>query len=94
MKYIFKLVISFSIFLSTNAKADIILLGAYSGKLGYFAKVGNEYQLTLDAIVMNDEVAQKVNKLKFEKLGETKTCDVKGMHQTMGYTIFKIITCK
>lgn len=94
MKYILMLGITFLIILATNIKADIIQLGAYSGKSGYFAKVGNEFQLTLDAIVMNDEVAQKINKFKFEKLGESKTCDVKGMQQAIGFTIFKIRSCK
>lgn len=94
MKSILILGVMLLTFLSTNLKADIIQLGIYSGKPGYFAKVGNEFQLTLDAVVMSEEVAQQVHKLKFEKLGEVKTCDVKGIEQSMGYTIFKIKSCK
>lgn len=85
---------SLLIFSPLKTKAEIIQLGVYSGKPGFFAKVGNKFQLTLDVIVMNDETFQKIHKLNFEKLADTKTCDVKGMQQSVGYTIFEIKSCK
>lgn len=76
------------------AGAEVIQLGGYSGRPGYFAKIGTEFQLTLDAIIMNSEVSQKIRRLKFGTLGETKQCDVEGLHQAVGYTIFEIKSCK
>ena len=82
------------IFMPAFAMADRIQLGPYSGKPGYFVKIGTDSQLTLDAIVMNVDVSRKLQKLKFEKLGEAKQCDVDGMQQVIGYTIFKIKSCQ
>ena len=94
MRHTIIFAIVFSVILATSAYAEKIQIGAYSGKPGYFAKVGNEFQLTLDVIVMNERVAQKISKLKFEKLDDVKTCDVTGLQQPVGYTIFKIKSCK
>ena len=57
-------------------------------------RIGKESQLTLDAILMNAEVFKSIQKVKFEKLGETKECSVDGAQQVIGYTIFNLRTCK
>lgn len=79
---------------SALAQAETIRLGPYSGKPGYFAQVGPEFQLTLDAVVMNAEVDAKLRKLKFNKLGGTAECSVDGLQQAIGFTVFKIKSCK
>jgi hypothetical protein len=80
--------------LLSNANAETIRVGPYSGRPGYFAKVGGSFQLTLNAIVMNKEVAQKLRELRFGGLGSSKECEVSGTQQVIGYTIFEIVSCK
>ncbi len=79
-----------------EARAEKIQLGHYSGRPGHFAKIGTEFQTSVDAVFMNADVEKSLNKYKFDQLGlsQTKECDVDGMYQSIGYTIFKIKTCK
>lgn len=74
---------------------ETIKLGAYSGKPGYFAKVGPEFNILFEAILMNEQCLKKaVQILSKTKLGEAKICDVIGTQQAIGYTIFSIKSCK
>ncbi|MES2525955.1 MAG: hypothetical protein V4598_02665 [Bdellovibrionota bacterium] len=90
----------FAVFLvfSMEANAENVKLGGYSGRVGNYVKIGNEFQLQLDAMLMNADVQKKVNSLTFKQLSGTVECDVEGMQQAIGtstvYTIFKIKSCK
>ena len=87
--------ISIIFLLSTvNVQAEVIQIGAYSGKVGYYVRIGTDFQLKQEAVIMNDEAYQKILKLDFIKLGQLKTCDVDGTQQSIGYTIFKVKSCK
>ena len=74
---------------------EVIQIGSYSGKPGYYAKVGNEFQLQVDAVVMNDSVMEDLNKAFSKNPGvQLRTCHALGMHQAIGYTVFKLKDCK
>lgn len=74
---------------------ETIKLGSYSGKPGYYAKVGPEFSVLFEAILMNEQVLKKaVQILSKTKLGEAKVCDVVGVQQSIGYTIYSIKSCK
>jgi hypothetical protein len=79
---------------SLNISAETIQIGAYSGRVGYFANLGVEYKLKVNAIAMNEEVAKKLITLPDHGLGGFSTCEVSGLQQEIGYTIFKIKNCK
>lgn len=83
-----------TLFVPSRCFAEEILIGPYSGKVGYFVQIGKDSQLTLDAILMNHETELKLSKLNFTKLGEVKKCDVEGMQQVIGYTIFRVKSCQ
>lgn len=74
---------------------EVIQIGSYSGKPGYFAKVGNDFQMQVDAVVMNDSVLEELNKA-FSKaaVGGVKTCHALGIHQVIGYSLFKVKNCQ
>ena len=77
------------------ASAETIQLGAYSGQPGFFVRIGKGNQVVLNAIVMTPEAAQQIQKLMLKAdLGQTKSCEVEGLQQTIGYTIFSIKSCK
>lgn len=84
------------VIVSSGVSAETIRLGHYSGRPGYFAKIGTEFQTSVDAVFMNSDVEKSLSKFKFDQLGlsQTKECDVEGMYQSIGYTVFKIKTCK
>jgi hypothetical protein len=77
-----------------TAQAEVIQIGAYSGKVGYYVQIGTDFRLKQEAVIMNNEAYQKILKLDFIKLGQLKTCDVEGTQQSIGYTIFKVKSCK
>ena len=74
---------------------EVAQFGMYSGKPGYFIKIGKDSELQMESIVMNEDVAETLGKA-FAKasLGGMASCSVKGMQQTAGYTVFKIKNCK
>lgn len=76
------------------AMEETVLIGPYSGRPGYFVSHGVEYQATESAILMNKSAEEMLKQQKFNGLGSTKTCIVDGMMQTIGYTIFKVKSCK
>ncbi len=82
---------------SVSVLAETVKVGPYSGKPGYFVRM-RDSQTTMDALVMNADVALKLGKLKFEKLGGTLDCEVEGMQQSTGamlfYSIFSLKNCK
>ncbi|MGZ5279160.1 MAG: hypothetical protein ACXWC9_04415 [Pseudobdellovibrionaceae bacterium] len=74
---------------------ELIKVGSYSGRVGYFVRIGRQFQLQLDAIIMNEVVAADlVKNLSKTHLSEVKICSAKGMQQAIGYTLFKIKNCK
>ena len=74
---------------------ELAQVGAYSGKPGYYIKTGSNFQLQLNAIVMNDTAATELtNSLGSTPLGKAKICQVKGMQQAIGYTVFKVKKCR
>ncbi len=82
---------------ASSARAETVRMGTYSGRPGYFVKIGTEFQITLDVLVMNVETLNAVQKLKFAGLGGMLTCEVEGTQQSVGatvYTLFKLKSCK
>jgi hypothetical protein len=80
-----------------SARAETVRMGSYSGRPGYFVKIGTEFQLTLDVLVMNAETLKALQKLTFSGLGGMLTCEVEGTQQSLGttvYTLFKLKSCK
>jgi len=74
---------------------ELIKIGTYSGRVGYFVRIGRHFQLQLDAVIMNDGVAADLVKILTKTaMSEIKTCSAKGMQQSIGYTLFKIKDCK
>lgn len=73
-------------------KSPATKIGMHSGKPGFYIM---EEDRTIDAIIMNEKVSDKLHSL-FAKIGtgETTECELDGLHQSIGYTIFKVIDCK
>lgn len=92
-KIIFTLLFSSSVY--GGGFVETIKFGAYSGKPGYYVKIGPEFNVMFEAIMMNELVLKKsVQILSKTKLGEARICDVIGAQQAIGYTIFSIKSCK
>lgn len=71
-----------------------ILLGAYSGKPGYYAMIGTAQDLKVDALLMNEEVMDKANLATQDlKLGGVIACEAIGTQQSIGYTLFDLRNC-
>jgi len=69
-----------------------IKIGMYSGRVGYYIIEGGK---TTDAVVMNPSAGDKLlSALEKLGLGQTRECEIEGMHQSIGYTIFDIMNCK
>ncbi|RYZ67253.1 MAG: hypothetical protein EOP09_11365 [Proteobacteria bacterium] len=66
-----------------------------SGKPGYMAAVGADYKLELDAILMNETVTDDIDRVFVRAaLGSYRTCQVNGLQQSIGYTVFKVRNCR
>jgi hypothetical protein len=75
-------------------KWQALQLGAYAGKPGYYVKIGTEFQLKIDALLMNEDVLAKVEKATADlKLGGVTICQGVGLQQSIGYTLFDIRNC-
>lgn len=79
---------------------ETVKFGAYSGRPGYYVKIGLEENVLLNAVLMNEQVYKKaVQILSKVKLGETKNCTMVGTQQDVGskeavYLIYSIKSCK
>lgn len=74
---------------------ELVEVGSFSGKPGYFVKVGTHFQQQLTAVVMNDGAASELSRsLERAVIGKTKICQVKGLQQSIGYTVFKVRKCR
>ncbi len=81
--------------LALPAFAETVQLGAYSGQPGYFVRIGKGDQDVLNAVVMTPEAVQQIKKQKLKAdINQTRTCEVDGLAQSIGYTIFAIKSCK
>jgi hypothetical protein len=73
-------------------KKPTTTIGMYSGKPGFYVVQEGK---SIDAIIMNSKAADKLLQA-FEKSGsgQTRDCELEGMQQAIGYTVFEIIDCK
>ncbi|MCB0347487.1 MAG: hypothetical protein KDD37_01565 [Bdellovibrionales bacterium] len=72
-------------------QSEKIKIGSYSGRAGYFALVDGK---NVDLIVMNAKALSEIqNELKDVNLGELKSCELEGLSQKIGYTLFAINSC-
>ena len=73
-------------------KKPTTTIGMYSGKPGFYVIQEGK---NLDAVIMNSKAVDKLLQA-FENsgVGRTRECELDGMHQAVGFTIFEIINCK
>lgn len=87
--------IALALVASSRASGDTVQLGSYSGQPGYFVRIGKGAQDILNAVIMTPEAYKQLQKLKPKvDINQLRTCEVEGMQQTIGYTIFAIKSCK
>ena len=91
-----KLIFILSIlFVGFTAKAETVKLGKFSRSPGYFVRVGLGSQDVLNAVVMTPEAAAQIAKVGLKAdINQTKTCDVDGLAQSIGYTIWAVKSCR
>lgn len=80
---------------------ETVKLGAYSGRPGYYVKVGLGVEVILNAVLMNEQVYKKAVQIisKNKKPLEPLVCDVVGTQQDVGgkeavYLLYSIKNCK
>lgn len=80
---------------------ETVKFGAYSGRPGYYVKVGLGVEVVLNAVLMNEQVYKKAVQIisKNKKPLEPLVCDVIGTQQDVGgkeavYLLYSIKSCK
>jgi hypothetical protein len=84
----------FFLFFSLTVSAETVKLGQYSGKPGYYVKIGEGDKVQMDALLMSADVVKSAQKLNYNHLGELKICEVEGFIQASVFSVFKIKSCK